>query len=776
MDDSGRIAYVESIPLVCNSMPTKDQERSATKNSRSSHDMPGADAGLDQTVSEGSTVVLNGNGFSADHRQTTIVSYSWKQISDGKYNINLENGNQQNPTFKAPYIIDDGNPNKVKTSATLKFQLIVSDNSDKSSEPAYVNIKVKRVQRALIFQGGVALGAYEAGVYKALYERLRKIDEKRGLKNRLLFDIVAGTSIGSMNAAVLVSCFIENKSWNNSVRRLLDFWEPQKNRDLLVDKISNENLSSSWNNWWDGLHYTGKTLKENWDRMWTELCTNTTDSYYQAWCDYWRDFIIDGWYIPATGEAARRHYSSWQSKMAGTPNVATGIIPWSPFGKFFDFSEISNLLPRPDNKHVYGRSLKETLEKFVQFPVKTKESEPRFLLVSTNVQTGNAVTFDSYEKKEYATDANGNNIPLDAKGNPRGKYYSEYGSTDQVDKYTLFYNKGIEVEHVLASGTFPMFFDYPKFRVFNSKTTTTTISKEEEHIFWDGGYRSNTPLRELIQAHTDYYWDKTKDHKRIEEEEEEVPDLEVYISDLWPSELKEKPISFDPDFVEGRKDDILLGDKTDYDEKVANMISDYVDLTKHLIGLIKHLAKENNHMTQKRIEETLNEKILNKQVKHSKHRTGDFRSYKNLTDGRFRLTKVVRIDHKDDGNQVAGKIFDYSSRTIDKLIQDGYNDASIQMDIQSMKDEITKLIIEDGRKDSSDHADIKTLQKRLHQIQASLKIENGSLVTISLIEQFINQASTLKKIENAPVKEEETLTVLIHLAKQLEAEMMEKRV
>lgn len=34
--------------------------------------------------------------------------------------------------------------------------------------------------------------------------------------------------------------------------------------------------------------------------------------------------------------------------------------------------------------------------------------------------------------------------------------------------------KGIEVEHVLASGTFPMFFDYPKFRVFNSKTTTTT--------------------------------------------------------------------------------------------------------------------------------------------------------------------------------------------------------------------------------------------------------------------------------------------------------------
>ena len=351
--------------------------------------------------------------------------------------------------------------------------------------------------------------------------------------------------------------------------------------------------------------------------------------------------------------------------------------------------------------------------------------------------------------------------------------------TDQDDKYTLFYDRGIEVEHVLASGTFPMFFDYPKFRVFNSKTTTTTtIPKEEEHIFWDGGYRSNTPLRELIQAHTDYYWNKTKDHKGIEEDEEqeEVPDLEVYISDLWPSELKEKPISFDPDFVEGRKDDILLGDKTDYDEKVANMISDYVDLTKHLIGLVKHLAKENNYMTEKRIEETLNEKILNKQVKHSKHRTGDLRSYKNLTEGRFRLTKVVRIDHKDDGNQVAGKILDYSPRTIDKLIQDGYNDASIQMDIQSMKDEITKLIIEDGRKGSEHDDHIKTLQKKLQQIQASLKIENGNLVTINLIEQFINEASNLKKIENAPVKEEEEPAILIHLAKQLEAQIEQKKV
>ncbi len=56
-----------------------------------------------------------------------------------------------------------------------------------------------------------------------------------------------------------------------------------------------------------------------------------------------------------------------------------------------------------------------------------------------------------------------------------------------------------------------------------------------------------------------------------------------YISaDLWPSETKEDPISFDDDFVEDRKWDLIFGDKTDYDEQVANVVTDYVDFTKQL--------------------------------------------------------------------------------------------------------------------------------------------------------------------------------------------------
>jgi predicted acylesterase/phospholipase RssA len=70
----------------------------------------------------------------------------------------------------------------------------------------------------------------------------------------------------------------------------------------------------------------------------------------------------------------------------------------------------------------------------------------------------------------------------------------------------------------LASGTFPNFFDYPKFKVnINkndddhddannySKSKVEPSTNEEQHIFWDGGYRSNTPLREVIQLHRDYW-------------------------------------------------------------------------------------------------------------------------------------------------------------------------------------------------------------------------------------------------------------------------------
>jgi NTE family protein len=69
-----------------------------------------------------------------------------------------------------------------------------------------------RVNRALIFQGGGSLGAYEAGAYKAIKEELQYHIRAKGMENEPLFHIVSGTSIGAVNAAILVSYVKENKT------------------------------------------------------------------------------------------------------------------------------------------------------------------------------------------------------------------------------------------------------------------------------------------------------------------------------------------------------------------------------------------------------------------------------------------------------------------------------------------------------------------------------------------------------------------------------------
>ena len=73
---------------------------------------------------------------------------------------------------------------------------------------------IPKVQRALVLQGGGALGAYQAGVFKALYEKIKRIQNNDDFENDdvPLFDIIAGTSIGAINAAILVSFFLENKT------------------------------------------------------------------------------------------------------------------------------------------------------------------------------------------------------------------------------------------------------------------------------------------------------------------------------------------------------------------------------------------------------------------------------------------------------------------------------------------------------------------------------------------------------------------------------------
>ena len=60
------------------------------------------------------------------------------------------------------------------------------------------------IHRALVFQGGGSLGAYEAGAYKDINEELSRYLKAEGRGNEPIFHIVSGTSIGAINAAILV--------------------------------------------------------------------------------------------------------------------------------------------------------------------------------------------------------------------------------------------------------------------------------------------------------------------------------------------------------------------------------------------------------------------------------------------------------------------------------------------------------------------------------------------------------------------------------------------
>jgi len=713
-------------------------------------------------VSEGSQVLLDARDFVKDVATTnSIKNYSWKPPVGTHLNIDYSIKNDNSIlSFIAPYVKD----NEINTTLSFKLTIANKDEEEKEENSPYnVDVVVKRVHRAIIFQGGVALGAYEAGAYRAIVEKLIKNDEDGGRniladEKRPLFDIVAGTSIGAMNAAIVVSSVTKKDGrstedpvkWQESSEEVVDFWKAQQQFPTYADFLD---MNPFYHNWWDVFHDTSKVFKQSFTELmesYSNFINPDLKKWYEDTVPYWsfwepsflNDYIEDGWYIPATAESARRYYSAKQfHKLSlGPLNVASGIRPWSLGGKFLDFSEQSNWIPRPDNKHYVLYSIKRTLEQFAHFPINTsiEEKQPRLLLVTVDVKTGDAVTFDSYVKK--------------------AKYHD--------DRNTVYNHDGIRVEHALASGAFPDFFDYPKFKV-NMKDAGNNII-HEEHIFWDGGFRSNTPLRELVQVHRDYWLSIARKKHKAEQDyeyENDVPDLEVYIADLWPSELKEEPISFDRDFTQDRQWDLILGDKTDYDEQVSNVVTDYIDLARRL----KNLA-ERRGVPKEEINHVLDGFASSINTK------GKTRKFKELLEGRFRLTKVVRIDRKDDGNDVHDKVFDYSYKTIAELMTVGYQDASMQIDLQQMKDGVMKLSKIHQHITSENGNQIEGMQENLYQIQEMMKRENGyNTVLNNQLKNFINEVEHIKLNGNAFSLTNEKIS-LIAASKQLQHTLKSRNV
>jgi hypothetical protein len=95
----------------------------------SSNSAPTANAGTDQTVNAGNSVVLAGTGTDSDG---TISTYVWTQTAGPT--VSLNSANVAQPSFTAPLSA---------SAATLTFSLIVRDNSGTSSVPDSVTVTVQ---------------------------------------------------------------------------------------------------------------------------------------------------------------------------------------------------------------------------------------------------------------------------------------------------------------------------------------------------------------------------------------------------------------------------------------------------------------------------------------------------------------------------------------------------------------------------------------------------------------------------------------------------------
>src|SRR5215204_295044 len=492
-------------------------------------------------------------------------------------------------------------------------------------------------QRALVFQGGGALGAYEAGTYQQMYKKV----SKESTDGRL-FDIVAGTSIGAINSSVLVGHYLKNNSWEGSAEKLLEFWG-----GLMCPTIA------------DSMFHKNSLIRSSWD--------------------YLRTFNNE----IADPESARRFWSIFE--FAFSPRGVTNMYKSVPYMGSKFLNPFTDFLPWWRYDYT---PLRNYLSKFIDFPIKTslEKGQPRLLLTSVDIQDFTSpVVFDSYEKLHDAPVKH--NKLVDRKegevGSSRSdistKWFSEYGNSDS--RHIVFYD-GIGPDQVLASALGKYAIDHPHIEDSNTGTMRQ---------LWDGGYLSNTPLRELLTAHKTYWMEylrKVRSSGKREGGEGDdtlivqTPELEVYIVNLHP--LTPKDIPKDKDLIYDRESDIFFHDRTTYDEQVAYAFTDFVNMTRDLI----ELARSNG--LSKKVDE-----ILDKNAK-TIARIGEYRFITNrdLFLGKPRISKVWRIDRLESADATFGKVTDFTPSTIRKLIQAGQIDARISIDRMELIFGIEELISE----------------------------------------------------------------------------------
>ena len=465
-----------------------------------------------------------------------------------------------------------------------------------------------RKQRALVLGAGGALGAYEIGVLKELCKKLKEQDKINGKEDRLLFDIVIGTSIGAIIGAILVGLFLKTRSWEYAIEKLEEFFKDSKKG--LASDISQKDFSNlpCWNRWLDALKNNVKGI--------------------------------------ASMEAMRRKASA----LIGSKNVYyfSNIIKDN---KFYDNEH--------NSWHVYdNQPLIDKILNLVEFPIATdiKKNEPRLLICAVDALEGEIVVFDSYTKEDGT------------RKSEFGKYEKDKGFeyTIRYPGITLEHVSGsASVPEYFGYTSVPV--NQTDILLPSSKNNDTNNNKNEIRYFMDGYLLCSVPFRELLSTYQSYWTTilttTTSTTTTIDDNvntNSDIPDLEAYVISLYPSKSNNNIQPKDHDGIICRQNDILFSDRNSlYEEKMFNQKMVLAKGTAEMIDLVKEsVDKICNEKDKKKTREKL-DTILEKNT-ISKDKKGNPVKYKDLL--RVFKLKVFRYGRENDSDCVSQSVADFQAR------------------------------------------------------------------------------------------------------------------
>ena len=227
------------------------------------------------------------------------------------------------------------------------------------------------------------------------------------------------------------------------------------------------------------------------------------------------------------------------------------------------------------------------------------------------------MVFDSYEKEDGTRKS-----PYGRYGKLKlGSGSTEHQRNNDNNKgfeHVIRYEDGIQADFVIASCSVPVNYDYTRLNVENysvvgeddnkavagSDDISSSNGINSVRFFWDGGLLANTPLRQTVIAHRDYWY-------RVRKLEDDIPRLKFGIINLHP--VKQEDILMTMIVLSIERMTSYIMTEQHLMKFVAVLISDYAILAKSIIKLA-----EENGVSKKKLQQ-----ILQEETKTVNARTGE---------------------------------------------------------------------------------------------------------------------------------------------------------